>query len=103
MHNKKSLAETRNGENGEVGDEGYFEFLLSAMGATPTIGISFGGDEKRLMDLFSPIEEGRYLEDGVSTSKPKGRMDLKNLECSINFDAIGSGSSRDKGITILRV
>jgi hypothetical protein len=89
------LVETRNGENGEVGDEGYSEFVLSAMRATPTIGMSFGGDEKRLVDPFSTIKEGWYLEDGVS--------ELKNLECSINFDARSNGSSRGKGMTILRV
>jgi hypothetical protein len=99
----KVLVETRNGENGEVGDEGYSEFVLSAMRATPTIGMSFGGDEKRLVDLFSTIKEGWYLEDGVFASKLKGRMELKNLECSINFDARSSGSSRGKSMTILWV
>jgi hypothetical protein len=67
------------------------------MGATPILELSFGGDEKRLMDLFSAIEEGRYLEDEASTSKLKGKKELKNLECSINFDAKGSGSSQSIG------
>jgi hypothetical protein len=62
------LAETENGENGEVGVEGYSEFVLSTMGVTSILGLPFGGDEKRLMDLFSVIEEGWFLEDGVFDS-----------------------------------
>ena len=77
------LAGTWNGENGGVGVEGYFKFVLSAMGAAPILGLSFGGDEKRLLDLFFVIEEAWYLEDGVSASKPKGKMELEILECSI--------------------
>ena len=55
---------TGEGENGEVGDDGYSKFVLSTMGAAPSLGMSFGGDKKRLMALFSVIEEGRYLEYG---------------------------------------
>ena len=98
-----ALVRTGDGENGEVGVGGYSEFVLSEMGAVPIMGLSFGGDEKRLTDLFSVIKEGRYLEDGVSVSKPKGKRELKILECSLNFDAGGSGSSRRKGKTVLRV
>jgi len=32
----------------------------------------------------------------VSPSKPNGRKELKNLECSINFDARGVCSSQGK-------
>jgi hypothetical protein len=35
-----------------MGEDGYSEAVLSAMGATPTPGLSFGGDEKRLLELF---------------------------------------------------
>jgi hypothetical protein len=38
-----------------------------------------------------------------STSKPKGKRELKNLECSLKFDARGSGSSRRKGKTTMLV
>jgi hypothetical protein len=39
-------------ENGEVGVEGYSEFVLSVMGATTILGFSFGGDKKRLISFF---------------------------------------------------
>jgi hypothetical protein len=35
-----------------------------------------------LLNLFSKIEEERKL-----TSKVKGKRELKNLECSINYEA----------------
>ena len=82
-----------------MGVEGYSEFVLSVIGAIPILGLSFGGDEKRLMDLFFAIEEGQCLEDEASTSKLKGKKELKNLECSINFDAKDSGSSQSIGRT----
>ena len=59
--------------------------------------MSFVGEEKRLNDIFLVIEEDRYCEDGVATSNTKGKRELKNLECSINFEARGGGYSRGKG------
>jgi hypothetical protein len=67
--------------------------MLNAMGAAPTPGLSFVGDKKRLEDLLLVIEEDQYREDGVSASNTKENRELKNLECSINFEALGSGSS----------
>jgi hypothetical protein len=80
-----------------AGVEGYSEVMLNAMEVTPTLGLSFGGEEKRLNDIFLVIEEDWYCEDGVATSNTKGKRELKNLECSINFEARGSGYSRGKG------
>jgi hypothetical protein len=56
-----------------------------------------GVDEKSLLNLFSAIEEDQYHEEGVSISNSKGKRELKNLECSINFEVRGCGSSRVKG------
>jgi hypothetical protein len=53
----------------------YSEVVLNAMGAAPTMGLSFGDDEKRLKNLFSDIEEDRYRADGVSASNTKGKTD----------------------------
>ena len=39
------------------------------------------GDEKSLLNLFSKIEEKRK-----PTFKVKGKRELKNLECSINYE-----------------
>jgi hypothetical protein len=77
-----------------VGAEGYSEVVLNAMGATPTMGFTFGGNERRLIPF---IDEDRYRENGVFASKSKGKRELKNLECSINFEARGSCSNQGKG------
>jgi hypothetical protein len=42
------------------------------MGFAPTLGISFGGNEKRFLDLLTIIEKGRHREDEGFVSKPKG-------------------------------
>jgi hypothetical protein len=82
------------GKLGEVGVDGYSEVVVSAMGIAPALGITFGGNEKRFMDLLNVLEEGQHREDEGFVSKPKGWRERKNLECSINFDARGNGSSR---------
>jgi hypothetical protein len=73
--------------------------MLRAMGAAPIMGCLMGGDKKRLLDLCSAIKADQFLEDGVSASKLMGKRELKNLECSINFDTRSSGSSWGKGRT----
>ncbi len=45
---------------------------------------------KMFLDLLAVLEEGHHEVVG-SASTPKGRRELKNLECSINFDARGIG------------
>ena len=87
--NKELLAEV--GVDAPVmGLEVYSEGVLNAMECAPTLGLTFGGDEKRLLNLFSVIEEDPYHEGGVSVSNTKGKRELKILECSINFEARGS-------------
>jgi hypothetical protein len=76
------------GENGEMGNVGYSEVVLSAK-IFPILGISCGGNEKRFLDLLTVLEEGQCQEVMVSISKQKGRRELINLECSINFDVRG--------------
>jgi hypothetical protein len=53
-------------------------------------------DEKGFLDFLTLVDEGQRQAVSISSSKPKGRRDLKNLECSINFDVRGVGSSRGK-------
>jgi hypothetical protein len=86
-----------------MGDDGYSGVVLSAKGLTPALVISFGGNEKRFLDLLTFLEEGQHRVVVGSASTPKGWRELKNLECSINFDARGNGSSHGKGCAILRV
>lgn len=52
------------------------------------------------MDLLTFLEEGLHHEVVGSASTPKGRKELKNLKCYINFDTRGNGYSRGKGRAI---
>jgi hypothetical protein len=61
------------------------------------MGDSYGGNEKGFLDFLALIDEGQCQEVSVPASKLKGFREIKNLECSINFDARGVGSSRVKG------
>jgi hypothetical protein len=45
----------------------------------------------------------QYQEVLVSTLKSKGSRDVKNLECSINYDARGFGYRRGKGKSAIAV
>jgi hypothetical protein len=67
------------------------------MELAPTLGLTFEGDKKSLLNLFSVIEEDQHHEEGASAPNTKGKKELKNLECSINFEARSCGSSRVKG------
>jgi hypothetical protein len=89
-------------ENGELGENlVYSETVQCAKGLYSFLGISCGGNEKKLMDLLTELEEKHGHEVLVSPSEPEGRRELKNLECPINFDARGVCSSRGKGMTVL--
>ena len=67
------------------GVEGYSKVVIDAVNFAPMVGLSWGGNEKSLSDLFSVIDKEREPFIDVSTSKVKGKRELKNLECSINF------------------
>jgi hypothetical protein len=71
----------------EKGVENYSEVVLDPMKFASTMGLSCGeGDDKKsLLNIFSKIEE----EWEPYTTKVKGKMELKNLECSINYEARG--------------
>lgn len=85
------------GENGKVGDIGFSKVVHRAMEISSFLRISYEGNEKRLTDLLIVLEEGHCHVVIGSVSEPKGRMELKNLECFINFDARGDCSGRGKG------
>jgi hypothetical protein len=59
------------------------------------VGISCVGQEKTLA-LLTAIEKEDRREEVDSLSSSKGYMKLKNLECTINYDAKGVSSSRGK-------
>jgi hypothetical protein len=97
--NKKLLVEVV-ADTLVVGVEGYSKVVLGAMELAPTLGLTFEGDEKHLLNLFLVIEEDRYCEERAFVSNTKGKRELKNLECSINFEAKGCGYSRVKGTVV---
>jgi hypothetical protein len=80
-----------------AGDGGYSKTVQHAKEIFPFLGISCGGNEKKLLDLLTVLDKEHRHEVLASPSKPKGRRELKNLECSINFDGRGDYSSRGKG------
>jgi hypothetical protein len=68
-----------------------------------TMGVSFvGSDQKGFLDFLALIEDERFdfespPKKDKEIKRKKGKREVKNLECSINFDARGMGSSRDRG------
>jgi hypothetical protein len=72
------------------------EGVLDATELAPTLGLKVGDDEKKLLSLFSVTKVDRDHDLGVSVSNTKGKSELKNLECSFNFENRGCGSSRVK-------
>jgi hypothetical protein len=68
-----------------------------------TMRISFKGDENGFLDFLTLIDKGQCQEDPDSVPKLKGSREVKNLECSINFDARGVRSSRGKRVRAIDV
>jgi hypothetical protein len=100
---EESFAWGWDGKLGGVGVDGYSEVVVSAMGIAPAMGITFGRNEKRFMDMLSVLEERQHRKDEDSVLKPKGWRERKHLECFINFDARANGSSWGKSSASLRV
>jgi hypothetical protein len=61
-----------------------------------TLEVSREGNEKAFLDFMALIDPEHRLEAPVPTPKFKGCCEVKNLECTINYDARGFGSSRGK-------
>jgi hypothetical protein len=99
----KTISEV--GDSSEKSDliNGYSEAVVSSLEIAQALGISFGDNKKKFLDLMSEIEEGQHRVDGGSVLKPKGWRELKNLECSLNFDVGSFGSSRGKNKMCMRV
>jgi hypothetical protein len=93
------------GDSSEKSDliKGYSEAVVSSLEIAQALGISFGDNKKRFLDLMSEIEEHQQRVDGGSVLKPKGWRELKNLECSLKFDVGSIGSSRGKNKMCMRV
>jgi hypothetical protein len=61
-----------------------------------TLGVSHVGNENDFLDFMAQFDAEHRLEAPVSTPKLKGCCEVKNPECTINYDARGFGSSRGK-------
>jgi hypothetical protein len=63
------------------------------------MGISFEGNTMRFLNPLAQVDQGmRHEVPNPIPPSPKliGSRELKNLECSINFDARSHGSSQGK-------
>jgi hypothetical protein len=74
--NKELLAEVVV-ETPVEGVEGYSKGVLDAMNSAPIVGLSWGGEDKNLLDFFSVMDKREPIID-ISTSKVKGMRELKN-------------------------
>jgi len=66
-----------------------------------TLGVSHEGNEKDFLDFMALFDAEHCLKTPVSSPKFKGCREVKNLECTINYDARGFGSSRGKARGLL--
>jgi hypothetical protein len=73
--NKELLAEAIVVNPGE-GVEGYSDKVLSLMKVAPVMGLTWGGDDKKMLDLLSARDKRER--------KVKGMRELKNLDCSLS-------------------
>jgi hypothetical protein len=60
--------------NPEEGVEEYSKEVHSAMNMASVVGMTWGGDDSKMLDLLSAKER-----------KAKGMRELKNLDCSISL------------------
>jgi hypothetical protein len=57
--------------------------VLDAMNLAPVVGLSWGGGDKKLWDLFSVIDKREPVVEALAP-KVKGMRELKNMDCSIS-------------------
>jgi hypothetical protein len=88
------VGESSKGDDPGGGVVVYPRVVQDARSCFRTIEISFKGSENGFPDFFSLVDEGQHF---ISALKKKGKREVNNLECSINFDIRGVGSSRVKG------
>jgi hypothetical protein len=86
LKNKDLLAEVV----ADIPVEGYSKEVIDTMNFTPVVRLSWGGDDKRLSNLFFIIEKEKRE---LATPKVKGKTEHKNLDCFLNFEARGQRSS----------
>ncbi len=60
--------------------------LFCVQDICPVVGISCEGHEDQTVALLTVIEEGHLREEKGACSKSRGKRELLNLECTINFE-----------------
>jgi hypothetical protein len=61
LHKNKELLAEVVVETPVEGVEGYSKGVLDAMNCAPVVGLSWGGEDKNLLDLFLSLIRGRPL------------------------------------------
>jgi hypothetical protein len=87
--NKEILAKVAT----DIPSEGFSKEVISTMNFASVVGLSWGGDDKRMLNLLSKIEKGKQE---LAAPKVKEKRKLKNLECSFIIEASGQRSSQAK-------
>jgi hypothetical protein len=67
----------------QVGEKGYSKAALDAMKFTPVVGMTWGGEDNKMLEMFSAFDKRKPSVD-VSTPKVKGLRELKNLDCTLS-------------------
>jgi hypothetical protein len=97
------VGESSKGDGPEERDVVYPRVVQDARSCFRMMGVSLlGSDEKCFLDFLTWTEDQRYDSDSIpkkekKIKRKKGKREVNNLECSINFDARVVGSSRVRG------
>ena len=89
LKNKDLLAEVV----ANIPVEGYSKEVIDTMNFAPVVGLSWGGDDKRMLNLLSGIEKE---QQELAAPKVKGKRELTNLDCSLNFEASSQRTTQAK-------
>ena len=85
LHKNKELLAEIVAKTLVEGEEGYSKEVIDTMNFASAMGLSWGGDDNSLLNLFFAIDKEK--SEFVSVSKIKGLRELKNLKCTLNLKA----------------
>jgi hypothetical protein len=64
----------------QVGTKGYSKAVLDSMKFAPVVGMTWGGEDNKMLEMFSDFDKRKHSAD-VSTPKIR---ELKNLDCTLS-------------------
>jgi hypothetical protein len=67
----------------QVGAKGYSKAALDVMKFAPLVGMTWGGEDNKLLDMVSDLDTRKATFE-VSTPKVRGIRELKNLDCTVS-------------------